>query len=94
MSTPEPSLTTAGCWRPAPSTSTIGWPNRSCGCWPSRSATRALDQLGRGESSLADVAASLGFADQAHLTRTVRDHVGHTPASLRRIGGAAKRLDS
>jgi AraC-like DNA-binding protein len=55
---------------------------------------RALDQLGRGESSLADVAASLGFADQAHLTRTVRDHVGHTPASLRRIGGAAKRLDS
>jgi AraC-like DNA-binding protein len=44
----------------------------------------ALDQLGRGESSLADVAASLGFADQAHLTRTVRDHVGQTPTALRR----------
>jgi len=45
---------------------------------------RALDQIGRGESSIADVAASLGFADQAHLTRTVRDHVGQTPAALRR----------
>jgi AraC-like DNA-binding protein len=44
----------------------------------------ALDQLGRGQSSLADVAVSLGFADQAHLTRTVRDHVGQTPAALRR----------
>jgi AraC-like DNA-binding protein len=36
------------------------------------------------QSSLAGVAASLGFADQAHLTRTVRDHVGQTPAALRR----------
>ena len=45
---------------------------------------RALDQIGRGEASLADVAASLGFADQAHLTRTVREHVGQTPATLRR----------
>jgi AraC-like DNA-binding protein len=44
---------------------------------------RALDLLGRGESKLADVAASLGFADQAHLTRTVREHVGQTPGALR-----------
>jgi AraC-like DNA-binding protein len=49
---------------------------------------RALDQLDRDESSLADVAASLGFADQAHLTRTVRDHVGQTPAALRRAFAA------
>jgi AraC-like DNA-binding protein len=45
---------------------------------------RALDQLDRDDSGLADVAASLGFADQAHLTRMVRDHVGQTPAALRR----------
>jgi AraC-like DNA-binding protein len=44
----------------------------------------ALDHLARDEASIADVAASLGFADHAHLTRTVRDHVGQTPAALRR----------
>jgi AraC-like DNA-binding protein len=51
---------------------------------------RALDQLDRGESGLADLAASLGFADQAHLTRTVRDHVGQTPAALRRALAAQR----
>jgi AraC-like DNA-binding protein len=45
---------------------------------------RALDQLDRDDSSLADVAASLDFADHAHLTRMVRDHVSQTPAALRR----------
>jgi AraC-like DNA-binding protein len=44
---------------------------------------RALDEIGRDESSLADVAASLGFADQAHFTRVVREHVGHTPSAVR-----------
>lgn len=51
---------------------------------------RALDQLERDESSLADVAASLGFADQAHLTRMVHDHVGQTPAALRRAMAAQR----
>jgi len=45
---------------------------------------RALDELERDQSRLADVAASLGFADQAHFTRVVREHVGHTPGALRR----------
>lgn len=45
----------------------------------------ALDRLAGGESSLAAVAADLGFADQAHLTRTVRAHLGHTPTALRRL---------
>jgi len=45
--------------------------------------TRALDRLEAGEPSLAVLAADLGFADQAHLTRTVRDHLGHTPSALR-----------
>lgn len=46
---------------------------------------RALDRLEDGESSLAFLAAELGFADQAHLCRTVRDHLGHTPTALRRL---------
>jgi len=46
---------------------------------------RTLDRLAEGESSLADLAAHLGFADQAHLTRTVREHLGHTPVALRRL---------
>jgi AraC-like DNA-binding protein len=47
--------------------------------------SRAMDQLAEGEAGLADLAARLGFADQAHLTRTVREHVGHTPTALRRL---------
>ena len=47
--------------------------------------TRALDRLAAGETHLGRLAADLGFADQAHLTRTVRDHVGHTPTALRRL---------
>ncbi|MGW6735454.1 helix-turn-helix domain-containing protein [Streptomyces sp. NPDC055013] len=35
-------------------------------------------------SSAAMAAATAGFADQAHLTRTARDFLGRTPASLRR----------
>lgn len=46
---------------------------------------RALDRLEAGEPNLALLAAELGFADQAHLTRTVRAHVGRTPAALRRL---------
>jgi len=39
------------------------------------------------ESSLpvADVAAHLGFSDQAHLTKVFRQIVGHTPAAWRRL---------
>lgn len=46
---------------------------------------RAMDRLADGETALADLAHDLGFADQAHLTRTVRDHVGSTPVELRRL---------
>jgi AraC-like DNA-binding protein len=50
--------------------------------------SRALDRLEEGEPSLAALAADLGFADQAHLCRTVREHLGHTPTALRRLLGA------
>jgi AraC-like DNA-binding protein len=45
---------------------------------------RALELLQRDTAKLTDIAASLGFADQAHFTRVAREHVGHTPAALRR----------
>ncbi|WP_091202512.1 helix-turn-helix domain-containing protein [Micromonospora narathiwatensis] len=48
---------------------------------------RALDRLEEGVDSLAGLAAELGFADQAHLTRTVRAQLGHTPGQLRRLLG-------
>ncbi|WP_285479904.1 AraC family transcriptional regulator [Amycolatopsis sp. NBRC 101858] len=46
---------------------------------------RALDRMEAGERGLARLAADLGFADQAHLTRTVREHAGTTPAALRKL---------
>jgi AraC-like DNA-binding protein len=46
---------------------------------------RALDRLAAGEPDLAGLAVDLGFADQAHLTRTVREQCGHTPAAARRL---------
>ncbi|MFE9813704.1 helix-turn-helix domain-containing protein [Streptomyces sp. NPDC005773] len=46
---------------------------------------RALDRLDAGEDSLAVLAADLGFSDQAHLCRTMRQYLGHTPTALRRL---------
>jgi AraC-like DNA-binding protein len=46
---------------------------------------RALDRLEAGESNLGALAADLGFADQAHLCRTVRQYLGRTPTGLRRL---------
>jgi AraC-like DNA-binding protein len=45
----------------------------------------ALDRLADGERSLSRLAADLGFADHAHLTRVVRSEVGHSPSRLRRL---------
>jgi AraC-like DNA-binding protein len=46
---------------------------------------RALDRIEGGENNLARLAADLGFSDHAHLTRTVRDEVGHTPSAVRAL---------
>jgi AraC-like DNA-binding protein len=47
--------------------------------------SRALERLAAGERSLGILAADLGFADQAHLSRTMRAYAGHTPSALRRL---------
>jgi AraC-like DNA-binding protein len=46
---------------------------------------RALDRLEAGADDLAALAADLGFADQAHLCRTMRQHLGEPPSAVRRL---------
>lgn len=46
---------------------------------------RALDAIERSDRSLADLAAELGFADQAHLARTLRAQVGYPPSAIRAL---------
>jgi AraC-like DNA-binding protein len=46
-------------------------------------ALRAVETLRGGGGRLADLAADLGFADQAHLTRAVTTLTGCSPARLR-----------
>jgi AraC-like DNA-binding protein len=48
-------------------------------------ALHALDAIEAGRTDLAGLAAELGFADHAHLTRTVRRECGQTPRALRRL---------
>lgn len=45
---------------------------------------KALELLARGDA-LADIAAVCGFADQAHMTRSVRDATGYAPGALRAL---------
>jgi AraC-like DNA-binding protein len=43
----------------------------------------ALERLGSGETDLAALACDLGFADQSHLTRTIRAATGRSPTAWR-----------
>jgi AraC-like DNA-binding protein len=43
----------------------------------------ALERLAGGERNLARLAAEVGFADQSHLCRVVREETGRTPSVLR-----------
>jgi AraC-like DNA-binding protein len=45
--------------------------------------SRALSRLAAGERDLAGMAADLGFADQAHLTRAVKAAAGLAPGAVR-----------
>jgi AraC-like DNA-binding protein len=49
----------------------------------------ALEWIGAGYSDLARLAAEVGFADQAHLTRAMRAETGATPGRLRALLGPA-----
>jgi AraC-like DNA-binding protein len=54
---------------------------------------RLLGTLERGRDQtggLARIAATLGYSDQAHLTRETRDLAGHSPVSLERALGALR----
>ena len=51
---------------------------------------RAMERLAEGAPNLAGLAAELGFADQAHLSRTLRQHVGNTPTAVRRLVTASR----
>ena len=39
--------------------------------------------LGRRAETLSEIAAATGFADQSHMTRVFRPHMGTTPAKYR-----------
>ncbi len=45
---------------------------------------RAKDLIQRSEMSLAEVAQTVGFADQSHFTRRFKHHAGHTPGAYAR----------
>lgn len=55
-------------------------------------AHRALARLEEGETDLAALAAEVGFADQAHLTRTFRTELDLTPAQVRGMLSGPVRL--
>jgi AraC-like DNA-binding protein len=50
----------------------------------------ALERLAEGERSLTGLASDLGFADHAHLARTVRREAGAAPSVLRRLLAAGE----
>jgi AraC-like DNA-binding protein len=51
----------------------------------------ALERLEAGHPDLARLAVELGFADQAHFTRTMRVEAGATPGQLRTLLGPARK---
>jgi Helix-turn-helix domain len=52
-------------------------------------AKQAADLLERG-LSLLDAAYQAGYADQSHMTRSLKHFIGYTPAHLARIGNGRK----
>jgi AraC-like DNA-binding protein len=56
---------------------------------------QAVSRKAQSGATLADIAADVGFADQAHMTRVVRQLTGLTPQRFRQSGrtpiGAAFR---
>lgn len=51
----------------------------------------ALQELGKADVDLANIAAAAGFADQSHFTRVFKDLMGVTPGTFREVSGVNKR---
>ncbi len=45
----------------------------------------ALERISGGDEDLSRIAASTGFADHSHMTRSIVAQVGHTPSALRSL---------
>jgi AraC-like DNA-binding protein len=56
--------------------------------------SQVLTHLEEGHTDLAALAASVGFADQSHLTRTLRTELGHPPSHLRHLFSTPRREPS
>ena len=54
-------------------------------------ARAVLAELGVSRSGLAELAVRAGFADQAHLSRTIRRELGMSPSEVRELLSAADR---
>jgi AraC-like DNA-binding protein len=52
--------------------------------------TAALDLLAAEQHSLGEIAAAVGFADQAHMTRSLRAELGRSPGRLRALLSEAR----
>jgi hypothetical protein len=52
----------------------------------------ALDRWADGYEDLAALSVDLGFVDQSHLSRVVRDTTGERPGALRRRWGDRHRV--
>jgi len=63
------------------------------GAYRNRLRVRAvLGDVAAGATNLRELAAGYGFADQSHLIRVVRAHVGRTPGQMRSmLGGGPER---
>jgi AraC-like DNA-binding protein len=75
---------------PTPATPSRRFPAAGVRSSPAAIADAAREAIAAGHPAadgLLPLAAAgdLGFADQAHLTRTIRRHTGHPPAALRRL---------
>jgi AraC family transcriptional regulator len=67
---------------------------QTAGEWIQRLRVKAAcEKLVASDQSIAEIAAEVGFADQSHLTRTLRRYTNLTPGALRKcFGGRLRRV--
>lgn len=57
-----------------------------------RRIARAVAMIEQGDASLAEIAVTCGFADQAHFTRSFRAVMGQTPAKYCRVPSPGRSI--